>query len=78
MNHPYELLADFMDGSLNEGDLARVQAHLDDCTSCREDVAHATGGRESARSLPQATAPTDLQPRIVAAASGRGPGPPGG
>jgi Putative zinc-finger len=72
MNHPYELLADLMDGTLDEGDLAGVQAHLDDCASCREDVAHATAGRESARSMPQATAPTDLHERIVAAAGGHG------
>jgi putative zinc finger protein len=77
MNHPYELLADFMDGTLDEGDLAGVQAHLDDCASCREDVAHATAGREGARSLPQATAPTDLHQRIVAAAGGHGHGTPG-
>lgn len=77
MNHPYELLADLMDGTLDEGDLARVQTHLDDCTSCREAVAHATAGREAARSLPQATAPTDLHQRIVAAAGGGGRGSPG-
>ena len=29
MNHPYELLADLLDGTLDEGDLAGVQAHLD-------------------------------------------------
>lgn len=29
MNHPYELLADLMDGTLDEGDLAEVQGHLD-------------------------------------------------
>ena len=72
MNHPYELLADLVDGTLDEGDLARVQAHLDECVSCREDVAHATAGRESARSVPQAAAPTDQHQRIVAAAGGHG------
>ena len=77
MNHPYELLADFIDGTLDEGDLAGVQAHLDDCASCREDIAHATAGREAARSLPQETAPTDLHQRIVTAAGGDGHGTPG-
>jgi putative zinc finger protein len=76
MNHPYELLADFIDGTLDEGDLAGVRAHLDVCASCREDVAHATAGREAARSLPQATAPTDLHQRIVAAAGGLDHGTP--
>jgi hypothetical protein len=77
MNHPYELLAGLVDGTLDEGDLAGVQAHLDTCASCREDVAHATAGREAARSLPQATAPTELHQRVVAAAGGRGHGTPG-
>jgi hypothetical protein len=77
MNHPYELLADLVDGTLDEGDLAGVQAHLDTCASCREDVAHATAGHEAARSLPQVTAPTHLHDRIVAAAGGRGHGTPG-
>jgi hypothetical protein len=77
MNHPYELLADLMDGTLDEGDLAGVQAHLDVCASCREDISHATAGRQAARSLPEATAPTDLHQRITAEAGGRGHGTPG-
>ena len=72
MNHPYDLLADLMDGTLDEGDLAGVQAHLDVCASCREGLSHATAGRQAARSLPQATAPTDLHQRIAAEAGGRG------
>jgi hypothetical protein len=77
MNHPYELLADLVDGTLDEGNLAGVQVHLDACASCREDVAHATAGREAARSLPRASAPKDLHQRIVASAGGRGRGTPG-
>jgi anti-sigma factor RsiW len=76
MNHPYELLADLVDGTLDEGDLAGVQAHLDTCPSCRDDVVLATAGRKAARSLPQATAPTDLHQRVVGAAGGRGQGVP--
>jgi hypothetical protein len=76
MNHPYEQLTDLVDGTLDEGDLAGVQAHLDTCASCREDVAHATAGREAARSLPQATAPPDLHRHVVVAAGGRGHGAP--
>jgi hypothetical protein len=76
MNHPYEQLADLVDGTLDEGDLAGVQAHLDTCASCREDVAHATAGREAARSLPQATAPADLHRHVIVSAGGRGNGAP--
>jgi hypothetical protein len=72
MNHPYELLADLMDGTLDEGDLAGVQAHLDTCASCREDVADATAGARAARSLPIEDPPADLHRRVVGAAGGRG------
>ena len=70
MNHPYEQLADLVDGTLDENALAGVRAHLDVCASCREDVANATDGRDAARSIPQAPAPTDLHQRVVAAAGG--------
>lgn len=76
MNHPYEQLADLMDGTLDEEDLAGVQAHLDTCASCREDVAHAAAGREAARSLPQATAPAELHREVIVAAGGRSHGSP--
>jgi hypothetical protein len=72
MNHPYELLADLMDGTLDEGDLAGVQAHLDACASCREDVADAKAGARAARSLPVEDPPADLHRRVVGAAGGRG------
>ena len=72
MNHPYEQLADLVDGTLDEDDRAGVQAHLDTCASCREDVAHASAGREAARSLPRDTAPADLHRRVIVAAGGRG------
>jgi anti-sigma factor RsiW len=76
MNHPYEQLADLVDGTLDEDDLAGVQAHLDTCDACREDLAQANAGRHAARSLPEATPPTDLHRRVVVAAGGRGHGAP--
>jgi hypothetical protein len=72
MNHPYELLADLLDGTLDEGDLAGVQAHLDACASCRQDVADATRGERAARSLPVEDPPTDLHRRVVRAGGGHG------
>ena len=77
MNHPYELLADLMDGTLDEDDLAGVRAHLDVCASCREDLSHATAAHQAARSLPQVTAPTDLHQRITSEAGGSSHGTPG-
>jgi anti-sigma factor RsiW len=76
MSHPYEELADLLDGTLDEENLAGVQSHLDTCASCRDDVAHATAGREAARSLPQAAAPAELHRDVVLAAGDRGYGPP--
>jgi len=72
MNHPYELLADLMDGTLDEGDLAGVQAHLDACASCREDLADAAAGARAARSLPVEDPPADLHRRVVGGAGGHG------
>ena len=72
MNHPYELLADLLDGTLDEGDLAGVQAHLDACASCRQDVADAAKGGLAARALPVEDPPTDLYHRVVRAGGGRG------
>lgn len=76
MNHPYELLADLVDGTLDETTLAGVRAHLDSCAECREDVALATRGRDAARALPEVPAPTDLHDRVVSEAGGGGRGVP--
>jgi anti-sigma factor RsiW len=72
MNHPYEQLADVVDGTLDEESLAGVRAHLDTCAECREDVALATRGGTAARALPHVPAPSDLHDRVVAAAGGGG------
>jgi hypothetical protein len=72
MNHPYELLADLLDGTLDEGDLAGVQAHLDTCASCQRDMADATAGARAARSLPVEDPPADLHRRVVGSGGGRG------
>jgi hypothetical protein len=72
MNHPYELLTDLVDGTLDEDHLAGVQAHLDACAACRQDVADAVAGAEAARSLPSEAPPADLHRRVVGAGGGRG------
>ncbi len=72
MKHPYELLADLVDGTLDEGDLAGVRAHLDACLSCRRDLADATAGAGAARSLPVERAPADLHRRVLSRNGGRG------
>jgi anti-sigma factor RsiW len=76
MNHPYEQLADLVDGSLDEDALAGVQAHLDSCEACRADVALATAGRAAARSLPAEPAPADLPERVLREAGAVAAAPP--
>jgi anti-sigma factor RsiW len=72
MNHPSELLADLVDGTLDADARAGVDAHLATCATCREDLFAATAGREAARSLVPAPLPANLRDRIVATAGGRG------
>ncbi|MCD6020540.1 MAG: hypothetical protein K0R20_250 [Actinomycetia bacterium] len=72
MNHPYEQLAALMDGTLDERELAGVQAHLDLCATCRQDVDLATHGARAARSLPVVDPPPDLHRRVVGAGGGHG------
>jgi anti-sigma factor RsiW len=70
MTHPSDLLADLMDGTLDADARARVEAHLDACSACREDLAAATAGRDAMRSLVPASAPAGLGGRVAAAARG--------
>jgi hypothetical protein len=67
MNHPYEQLADLMDGTLDERELPGVRAHLDSCATCRRDIDLATHGVRAARSLPVENPPPDLHRRVVGA-----------
>jgi hypothetical protein len=59
MNHPDELLAGYVDGTLRGGDLETVRAHLSQCRRCREEVALATA---AARALATTPAPTPPSP----------------
>jgi hypothetical protein len=72
MSHPYEQLADLMDGALDAHELAEVRAHLDSCATCRQDVDLATRGVRAARSLPVESPPPDLHRRVVRAGGGHG------
>jgi anti-sigma factor RsiW len=75
MNHPSELLADLLDGSLDASDRAQLDSHLATCETCRTDLAAAAAGRDAIRSLPPAAPPSDLHDRIVAAAGRRSSAP---
>ncbi|HEX2253197.1 MAG TPA: zf-HC2 domain-containing protein [Thermoanaerobaculia bacterium] len=45
---PEELLSGFLDGVLTQSDQQRVRLHLEDCPSCRAQVAELAGLREAA------------------------------
>lgn len=60
MTHPEELLAEYVDGSLSDQDRAVVEAHLESCARCRDEVALSRGGVSAIRSLPEVPAPSDL------------------
>ena len=49
-----------------------MQAHLDSCATCRQDIDLATQGARAARSLPVESPPPDLHRRVVGAGGGRG------
>jgi hypothetical protein len=56
--HPEELLADFVDGALEDPD--RVEEHLTRCERCREEVALARRARQELSGLPEVDVPAGL------------------
>ena len=59
-DHPEELLAGYVDGSLGADERARVEQHLSECGSCREEVELATAGRAALASMPELDAPRGI------------------
>ncbi len=70
MNHPYEILAEYADGALPDGERAVVSAHLDGCPECRAEMALARAARQALSSLSDEPVPAGLGAAAVAAASG--------
>ena len=56
-DHPQELLAEFVDGTLAGRDLARVESHLSECAVCGEEVALAGRARSALAALPEVPVP---------------------
>lgn len=54
--HPDELLAEYVDGSLSSEERAAVGAHLAGCHRCREETALASEARTALRGLPEVAA----------------------
>jgi Putative zinc-finger len=68
MNHPDELLAPYVDGSLSEEERADVSRHLERCARCSQEAGLASGARAAIRSIPDAIPPADLSEAAIEAA----------
>ena len=69
MNHPDELLAPYVDGSLTEAERADVERHVRGCARCRREAALASGARAAIRAIPDAASPGDLAAAAIEAAA---------
>lgn len=63
--HPDELLAEYVDGSLEADDRARVEAHLASCSLCSEEVAVAGEVRTALTALPEVPVPFGTEQRVL-------------
>jgi putative zinc finger protein len=64
-DHPEELLAEYVEGSLEADDRARVEAHLASCSVCSEEVAMAGEARTVLTALPEVPVPFGTEQRIL-------------
>jgi predicted anti-sigma-YlaC factor YlaD len=71
MMHPDELLASYLDGTLEPRERAEVDAHLAGCERCGADLRSATRARNELQGAPKAAVPPDLRERILAEAASR-------
>lgn len=58
--HPIELLAEYVEGTLGADDLAEVERHLAGCDTCGQEVELASRAREALARLPEEEAPPGL------------------
>ena len=68
MTHPEELLAGYVDGTLEPPERAVVDAHLAGCERCRDEVELAGGARMALAGLEDVPVPYGLTDRVVAEA----------
>jgi hypothetical protein len=66
MTHPEELLAGYVDGTLDGDDRADVAGHLASCARCAGEVAAARRARATLRALPTPVAPAEVGSRAIA------------
>jgi anti-sigma factor RsiW len=71
MTHPEALLADYVDGTLDERERAVVDAHLETCAGCREEVELARGAVTALASLLEVPVPLGVTGPVLAEAGAR-------
>lgn len=71
MTHPDDLLADYVDGTLDERRRADVDAHLQGCARCREEVRLAGSARASLAGLEDVPVPFGVTGPVVIEAGKR-------
>jgi hypothetical protein len=64
-DHPEQLLAEYVDGSLAADDRATVEAHLASCSVCADEVAVAEQARTALTELPEVPVPFGTEQRIL-------------
>ena len=72
MTHPDDLLADYVDGALADAERAGVDAHMETCARCRDEVALAGRARVALKGMPLAEAPAGIASRALSEASSAG------
>lgn len=72
MTHPEELLAGYVDGTLDGDDRADVERHLASCARCAGEVAAARRARATLRALPTPVAPSEVGSRAIGEARAGG------
>jgi len=68
MNHPTDLLADYVGGALAERERAAVEAHLRRCRRCAGEVALAAASRRALAAMPEEPSPSGLHDAAIAEA----------
>jgi predicted anti-sigma-YlaC factor YlaD len=71
MTHPEELLAGFVDGTLEDPERAVVDVHLQTCETCREELELARSAKTALASLPEVPVPFGVTGPVLAEAGRR-------
>ena len=71
MTHPEDLLSDYVDGTLGEAQRAVVDAHLQGCAWCREEISLARGAVTALGSLEEVPVPFGVTGPVLAEAGRR-------